>query len=74
MSTWMFKLGYDQESYCYFTLESRFDLVMGIYISMFFRTVSSLETLNGKNQSDESWTWVLIMCLGGPNLAGRLDG
>jgi hypothetical protein len=52
----MFKLGYDQESYCYFSLESRFDLVMGIDISMFFRTVTSPETLNGQDQSDESWT------------------
>ena len=54
MSTWMFDLFYDQDSYCYFSPDSRFDLVMGIYISMFFRTITSPETLNGQNQSDES--------------------
>jgi hypothetical protein len=43
---------------------------MGLDISLFLRTVASPETFNGKNQLDESWTLVLIMCLGGPNLAG----
>jgi len=36
--------------------------------SVFFRKVASIETLNGQNKSDESWTSALIMCLGGPNL------
>jgi hypothetical protein len=48
----------------------RFELVMGINISMFFRIITSNEPLNGQNQSDESWTWALIMCLGGINLVG----
>jgi hypothetical protein len=52
----MFKLCYDQESYYYFSHDSRIDLVMGIDISMFFRIVASLETLNGQDQLDECWT------------------
>jgi hypothetical protein len=36
---------------------------------MFLRKTASRMTLNGQNQSDESWTVALIMCLEGPNLA-----
>jgi hypothetical protein len=54
MSTSMFKLCHNQESYCYFSLESRFDLVMGIDISLLFRTITSPETLNGQYQLNES--------------------
>jgi hypothetical protein len=39
-----------------FSLDSRLELVMGVDTFMFLRTVTSPETLDGQNQSDESWT------------------
>jgi hypothetical protein len=53
-----------------FSPQSRLELVMGVDTFMFLRIVASPETLDGQNKSDESWTWVLIMCLEGSNLAG----
>jgi len=58
-------------------LVSKFGIVLWLSeldISLLLRIVSIPKTLNGQNQSDESWTWGLIMCLGGPNLEGRLGG
>jgi len=40
-------------------LVSKFGTVLWLrelYISLFLRTIANPETLNGQNQSDESWT------------------